>query len=169
MPEAHDPQVEAAIRQLSNWGRWGAEDELGTVNFITPAKRVEAAGLVRTGKLFSLSIPLDESGPQPAFERRLNPRHLMLATGTDLRSGVQPGSVGGFGEADTDETIVVGFESRQQVAPELVEARSVVEVGEHARLIVPVPVLAGVGFDERVEVPGGVLEMTDAHAGVGAP
>ena len=107
MAEGADPQVEAAIARLSNWGRWGAEDELGTVNFITPAKRVEAAALVRKGKVFSLSIPLDESGPQPSFERRLNPRHLMLATGTDLRSGVQPGAVGGIGEADDMVTMAL--------------------------------------------------------------
>jgi kynurenine formamidase len=107
MAEGGDPQVEAAIKQLSNWGRWGADDELGTVNFITSAKRVEAAALIRTGKVFSLAIPLDESGPQPAFERRLNPRHLMLATGTDLRAGVQPGSQDGFGEADDMVTMAL--------------------------------------------------------------
>lgn len=49
MAEGPDPQVEAAIRQLSNWGRWGPDDELATVNFITHAKRIEAAALVRTG------------------------------------------------------------------------------------------------------------------------
>src|SRR5207253_1421494 len=107
-----DAQVEAAIRTLSNWGRWGADDELGTVNFITPAKRVEAASLVRRGDVFSLAIPLDESGPQPPFERRLNPRHLMLQTGTDLRLGVQPGSQDGFGEAD--DMVVMALQAATQ-------------------------------------------------------
>jgi kynurenine formamidase len=107
-----DPQVEAAIRQLSNWGRWGADDELGTVNFITPAKRVEAAALVRRGEVFSLAIPLDENGPQPPFERRLNPRHLMLATGTDLKLGVQPGAQEGDGEAD--DMVVMALQAATQ-------------------------------------------------------
>src|SRR5207253_4494271 len=107
-----DAQVEAAIRTLSNWGRWGPDDELGTVNFITPARRVEAASLIRRGEVFSLAIPLDEGGPQPPFERRLNPRHLMLATGTDLKAGVQPGSDGGFGEAD--DMVVMALQAATQ-------------------------------------------------------
>jgi len=107
-----DAQVEAAIRRLSNWGRWGAEDELGTVNFITPAKRVEAAALIRRGQVFSLAIPLDERGPQPPFERRLNPRHLMLATGTDLKLGVQPGASDGVGEAD--DMVIMALQAATQ-------------------------------------------------------
>jgi kynurenine formamidase len=95
-----DPLVEAMIGRVSNWGRWGPEDELGTVNYLTAERRAGAAALARTGKVFSLAIPLDESGPQPPFERRLNPRHVMLATGTDLRAGVQPGQVDGWGYSD---------------------------------------------------------------------
>ncbi len=45
--------------ELSNWGRWGADDEIGTLNLITPAKRREAAALVRDGVSVSLSLDLD--------------------------------------------------------------------------------------------------------------
>ena len=38
-----------ATKELSNWGRWGADDELGAANFITPAKRKQAAALVKEG------------------------------------------------------------------------------------------------------------------------
>lgn len=41
--------------ELSNWGRWGRDDELGTLNLITPAKRRAAAGLVRDGITVSLA------------------------------------------------------------------------------------------------------------------
>ncbi len=41
--------------ELSNWGRWGASDELGTLNLITPAKRKQAAALVREGLTVSLA------------------------------------------------------------------------------------------------------------------
>ena len=34
------------MRTLSNWGRWGKDDELGTINLITPEKRAAAARLV---------------------------------------------------------------------------------------------------------------------------
>jgi len=43
------------IKTLSNWGRWGADDELGTLNLITPAKRKQAAALVREGVTVSLA------------------------------------------------------------------------------------------------------------------
>ena len=49
-------------KELSNWGRWGDDDEVGTLNFVTPGKRVQAAGLVRTGKVFDLGIPFDAAG-----------------------------------------------------------------------------------------------------------
>ena len=35
------------FQKYSNWGRWGADDQLGTINFITPEKRKQAAGLVK--------------------------------------------------------------------------------------------------------------------------
>ncbi len=50
--------------QLSNWGRWGAEDERGSLNLITPELVRCAAGLVKTGKVYSLAVPLAANGPQ---------------------------------------------------------------------------------------------------------
>src|SRR5215470_3798714 len=44
-----------ATKELSNWGRWGADDELGAANFITPAKRKQAAALVKEGLPISLA------------------------------------------------------------------------------------------------------------------
>ena len=42
-------------RELSNWGRWGKDDELGTLNLVTPAKRKAAAALVKEGVAVSLA------------------------------------------------------------------------------------------------------------------
>lgn len=49
---------------LSNWGRWGPEDQRGSLNLITPEIIKRAAGLIKTGKVYSLSAPLDANGPQ---------------------------------------------------------------------------------------------------------
>src|ERR1700704_2203411 len=45
--------------ELSNWGRWGKDDELGTLNLITPAKRKQALALAKEG--FTVSLARDAS------------------------------------------------------------------------------------------------------------
>lgn len=67
-------------KKLSNWGRWGAEDERGTTNFVTPDKLVRAGTMIKQGKIFDLGIPFGEDGPQPGGGR-INPVHLMSQTG----------------------------------------------------------------------------------------
>ena len=55
--------------ELSNWGRWGKDDEKGTINLITPQKRKQAADLVRDGVAISLARPANTEkaadNPQP--------------------------------------------------------------------------------------------------------
>src|SRR5207249_10954258 len=46
------------ISSLSNWGRWGTDDELGTINLITAAKRKRAAALVADGVPVSCARPI---------------------------------------------------------------------------------------------------------------
>ena len=48
-------QFETWMEELSNWGRWGENDEMGAANLMTPAKRKEAAALVRSGTTVSLA------------------------------------------------------------------------------------------------------------------
>jgi kynurenine formamidase len=75
--------------ELSNWGRWGKDDQIGALNLITPAKRRQAAALVREGISVSLSRDADTvkaiDNPDP-FE------HSMIAIGAD-RMGVIPHGV----------------------------------------------------------------------------
>ena len=47
--------IDRWMTELSNWGRWGADDQLGTLNLITPAKRREAAALVKEGYSISMA------------------------------------------------------------------------------------------------------------------
>jgi kynurenine formamidase len=76
-------EFERLAERVRNWHRWGPDDELGTLNFITPDKRRAAAALVRSGAVFSLSIPFGMQGPQTGVANRVNPIHLMLASGAD--------------------------------------------------------------------------------------
>jgi len=96
-----DPEsaIAAAAKRCSNWGRWGAEDVLGTLNFLDEAKRREGAACVRRGAGFSLAQRFDMDGPQKGWRRRTNPVHTMLDTGTDAERGTQ-GFPHGLGGAD---------------------------------------------------------------------
>jgi len=80
--------IARASEELSNWQRWGAEDQVGTLNFVTPEHVRAAASLIRTGRAVSLQIPLDEFGPQRGGGR-FNPIHLMRVDGNDASSDIQ--------------------------------------------------------------------------------
>src|SRR5256885_11600468 len=75
--------VRQAGARLSNWGRWGEQDERGTLTFITPERGLHALSLPRTGETFALCIDLGETGPWPAAMGgiRYNPRHIMTVLG----------------------------------------------------------------------------------------
>ncbi|HEX6467684.1 MAG TPA: cyclase family protein [Streptosporangiaceae bacterium] len=101
MIDRTDPEgaVAEAAKAYSNWGRWGADDRLGALNFLTEDKRREGAALIRRGVSFSLSQRFDMNGPQKGWRRRTNPVHTMLGTGTDAVLGHQ-GFPHGIGGAD---------------------------------------------------------------------
>ena len=96
-----DPEgaIAATAERVSNWGRWGADDVRGTMNYLDEDVRREAAALVRRGASFSLSQRFDMDGPQTGWRRRTNPVHTMLDTGTDAAAGIQ-GFPHGLGGAD---------------------------------------------------------------------
>jgi kynurenine formamidase len=82
-----------------NWGRWGEDDQIGTLNFVGAEEIVRASALVERGKAFSLGLNFDKDGPQKGlWGSRFNPIHTMLATGTDALAGTQ--DAGGLRFAD---------------------------------------------------------------------
>lgn len=81
--------IKTMAERVKNWGKWGPEDELGTLNYVTPADLVKAGSLVRKGKAISLGLDFNQSGPQRGWGGRFNPIHTMLATGTDAVAGAQ--------------------------------------------------------------------------------
>lgn len=71
--------------KVSNAGRWGADDQRGTLNLIDQAAVLRGVAAVRTGKVFSLAIPFDEDGPQTgAIPGRDNPERRMLMVNQSL-------------------------------------------------------------------------------------
>jgi kynurenine formamidase len=76
--EGTEAEISAAefrelFERVSNWGRWGPDDERGALNYLTPERVAAAAGLVRSGRTVSLSRPLnterEPDNPEPADHR----------------------------------------------------------------------------------------------------
>ncbi len=104
-------QFDELLSRLSNWGKWGADDERGALNYITDKKRCEAAGLVRQGRTFSLAIPMTGgSGPQTGLGGRINPLHHMTATGCDPSTAVPLGGNAGY----TDDFLTIAVQGGTQ-------------------------------------------------------
>jgi kynurenine formamidase len=76
--------VERWMTELSNWGRWGDDDELGTLNLITPEKRKQAAKLVRTGISVSLARNTEK---EEAIDNPSPFRHTMTNTAANPVAG----------------------------------------------------------------------------------
>eukprot|EP01031_Cornospumella_fuschlensis_P007350 gene7350-9106_t len=81
--------IHEAAEKLSNWGRWGKDDQIGTLNNVTPEDVINAGKLIRKGKVFALGLSLKEPIQSGLFGGRWNPIHTMLATGTDAVAGNQ--------------------------------------------------------------------------------
>jgi kynurenine formamidase len=97
--------------RADNWGRWGADDERGAANLITPERIVEAARLVQRGKVISLAIPLDSSGP--VFPPRLPPLRLMAMSGADVAAG-EPASPAAAGLHIADDYVFMPLQGSTQ-------------------------------------------------------
>lgn len=75
-------EVDQWTRELSNWGRWGKDDQLGALNLITPAKRKAAARMVKEGFVVSLAR---ETNYERAADNPQPYTHTMLASGESPR------------------------------------------------------------------------------------
>jgi kynurenine formamidase len=81
-------ELDGLYESLKNWGRWGADDQRGTLNHLTDQRRVAAAGLVRTGESISLAHDL---ATEPLPEHPHPVQHHMLASGDARDANGIPG------------------------------------------------------------------------------
>src|SRR3954447_5308343 len=74
------PAFHELASKVNNWGRWGADDEIGTLNLITDDGVRRGAAAVRSGQRVSLSMPYTREGPQSgAVPNRFNVLRSMIA------------------------------------------------------------------------------------------
>ena len=152
--------------ELSNWGRWGRDDEIGAVNLITPAKRRQAAALVTEGVSVSLARDVDTEkavdNPEP-YERQ------MLALGSDRFGvafhGVAHTHLDSLAHINYDGVFYNGYEP---------DPDAVMKAGGHARnsiinlkngiftrgILIDIPRLKGVPYLE----PGTPVYVRDIEA-----
>lgn len=73
-------ELRALAAEVSNWGRWGDDDERGTQNLIDDAAALRGVAAVRDGRRISLAIPLDQTSPQQGgAPNRIAPLRTMHA------------------------------------------------------------------------------------------
>lgn len=77
---------EARINDRINWGRWGDDDQRGTLNLIDATKLLGALALPTEGRTISLAIPIQRKGV-PIHQSRNPPLHLMSSSGADYAAG----------------------------------------------------------------------------------
>jgi len=99
------PELQELAAEVSNWGRWGDDDELGTLNLIDDAAVARGLAAARTGARIPLAIRLDANGPQlGTIPGRINPLHAMVAINTPYT-----GDVDDF--CSSDDILTLGLQS----------------------------------------------------------
>jgi len=161
-PGATIEQFERWMTELSNWGRWGADDQLGTANLITPEKRVQAAALVQTGERISLGHDVTDA----VGSDRANPFSLNMIISFDpdrIRDRLDIDYHGGFfTHLDAlchvvyDGKIYNGHDFRQAVTADGCDTLGITALREGVvtrAVLIDVPRLRGVpylAFGDRV-------------------
>jgi kynurenine formamidase len=170
--------------RVSNTGRWGADDERGTLNLIGAAAVLRGVAAARQGRTFSLAIPFDEDGPQTGAVRgRENPRRTMLSVNApytgdpaDFCANDDAVAMGVQAATHWDALAHVSYEGRlyNGIDASVVDERGAGRLGiENFGPVVSRGVLADVArvhgvdhFDDGHAVTGDDLDAAMAQAGV---
>lgn len=101
-PEAQSvPPAEVLLKDApKNWGKWGAEDEVGSLNYLTPEVVVRAAGLVRQGKVFTLQVKMADPGGDPVWPGRVGAQRFNVIDKGHYLAGKVDAVPGGLEYAD---------------------------------------------------------------------
>jgi len=180
-PELHD-----LARRVSNWGRWGADDQRGTLNLVTEEAVLRGVAAARTGRAFSLAIPFDQTGPQwdsKNMPERVNPELRTYAvnmtfTGdpADFTTSDDSFRMGSQASTHLDALAHVGYEGKlwNGTPDSVVSAGGAARLGiEHVGAIATRGVLLDIArlhgvdhFDDNYAITGDDLERAASATGV---
>lgn len=112
-PTATEADVNEWMESLSNWGRWGEDDQLGAINLITPETRLAAAKLVTSGVSVSLARDVEKEeavdNPRPFLHKMLN---VGLDNPTQFVSDDYQVSYHGYAHTHMDSLCHMAFEGK---------------------------------------------------------
>ena len=92
-------------QRVRNWGRWGDDDERGTLNLLTPDATRRGVERIRSGRTLSLALPLSADGPQTGLiPGRVNPLRTMVAINSPLTADRDA-------FATSDDVVVMGLQA----------------------------------------------------------
>jgi kynurenine formamidase len=180
-PELHD-----LARRVSNWDRWGADDQRGTLNLIDPAATLRGRGAIRSGRAFSLTIAFDQTGPQWDNEHmpeRVNPElrtHTVNVTFTgdraDFTTSDDSFRMGSQAATHLDSLAHAGYEGLlwNGTPDSVISGEGATRLGiEHVGTIATRGVLLDIArlhgvdhFDDNYAISGDDLEAAATAAGV---
>ena len=170
-PKLTKADIERQITELSNWGRWGKDDQLGALNLITPEKRVQAAHLVKKGISVSLARDVEKN---QAVDNGSPFQHEMVLIGRGTTGPWATDKISvdyhGFAHTHMDSLchlfyngkIYNGF-SRDKIGPNGAEVMAIrnAKTGIFTRgILFDIPALRGVRFLE----PGTAIYPEDLDA-----
>lgn len=91
-------------KRVNNWGRWGEDDEMGTLSLINDEVVKDATATVHSGRRVALALPLQQDGIQTGIILgRVNPLHTMVQINQELFG---PGTV-----ATSDDAVTMGLQA----------------------------------------------------------
>ncbi|WFB07873.1 cyclase family protein [Streptomyces sp. LX-29] len=146
-------------KRVNNWGRWGAEDEIGTLNLVTDAVVRSAAATVTTGRRIPLAVPLQHDGVQTGLiPGRINPLHTMIGVNVELFGA---GTV-----ATSDDVVTMGLQAgthwdalaHVSHSGVLYNGRPADSVSPHGRAA-----FGGIGTVRHLVTRGVLLDVARAH------
>lgn len=97
--------VQETLEQLlgrapRNWHKWGGDDEIGALNYLTPQSVLAALQVPRQGKVFTLQVPMARPGGDPVWPGRSSAQHFMVNDKSHYLAGNGPLLPGGAQYAD---------------------------------------------------------------------
>jgi kynurenine formamidase len=107
------PHVRELLKDAPrNWGKWGPDDEVGSLNYLTPEKVVEGSKSIRSGKTFTLGVPIGRPEGDPIWPGRPAAQRYNVRDRGDFLAGAGIDYPGGL--QDSDDMIVMALQGSTQ-------------------------------------------------------